>query len=310
MISVVDHPISCVGNNVYVTLSMLKSSSFANNCSVKIDMLSVCCWLTFVLFSDGEALLCSLISKTILHTYHFHSYIHAIKFSPDGKYVVWLLLVWINFVLILLFLSKKCVNETNYNINITKLNLFSLLYYLEQLIRKLFYGYTFEFYLYPILACDNLNLSELHGNLNVKKTHTKTKQKNKKKHGNKTNNTILIYSQWKIQWLCISMYRLPALRDSIFIYWRYVTIVNNHWMCCFVGSLLLQEKVKCLYFMLRVRLGSIIHLYCTELSMDRMMKPRVWTGPVIQGNIAQTTAGHEQSQNLYSSCSWPGYDKN
>ena len=58
---------------------------------VKIDMLSVCCWLTFVLFSDGEALLCSLISKTILHTYHFHSYIHAIKFSPDGKYVVWLL---------------------------------------------------------------------------------------------------------------------------------------------------------------------------------------------------------------------------
>ena len=283
MISVVDHPFSCVGNNVYVSFSMLKSSSLANNCSVKVDMLSLCCWLTFVLFSDGEALLCSLISKTILHTYHFHSYIHAIKFSPDGKYVVWLLLVWINFVLILLFLSKKCVNETNYNINITKLNLFSLLYYLEQLIRKLFYGYTFEFWLYPTLLCDNLNLSEFHGN--------------------KTNTTILIYSQWKIQWLCISMYRLPALIGSIFIYWQYVSIVNNHWMCCFVGSLLLQEKVKCLYFMLRVRLGSIIHLYCTELSMDRMMKPLVWTGPVIQGNVAQTTAGHEQSQNLYPSCS-------
>ena len=106
------------------------------------------------------------------------------------------------------------------------------------------------------------------------------------------------------------LYKLPALRYLVFIYWQYVSIVNNHWMCCFVGSLLLQEKVKCLYFMLRVRLGSIIHLYCTELSMDRMMKPRVWTGPVIQGNVAQTTAGHEQSQNLYSSCSLPGYDKN
>ncbi|XP_052258916.1 periodic tryptophan protein 2 homolog isoform X2 [Dreissena polymorpha] len=41
---------------------------------------------TFIVVSeDGEALLCSLVSKTILHTYHFHSPIHAIKFSPDGK---------------------------------------------------------------------------------------------------------------------------------------------------------------------------------------------------------------------------------
>lgn len=41
---------------------------------------------TFIAVSeDGEALLCSLISKTILHRYHFHRNIHAIKFSPDGS---------------------------------------------------------------------------------------------------------------------------------------------------------------------------------------------------------------------------------
>ncbi|KAJ8297862.1 hypothetical protein KUTeg_024393 [Tegillarca granosa] len=34
---------------------------------------------------DGEAYLCSLISKTVLHTYHFHRPVHQIKFSPDGR---------------------------------------------------------------------------------------------------------------------------------------------------------------------------------------------------------------------------------
>jgi len=42
---------------------------------------------TMLLAVDGEALLCSLISKTVLHTYHFHAPIHAIKFSPDGRWV-------------------------------------------------------------------------------------------------------------------------------------------------------------------------------------------------------------------------------
>ncbi|XP_052797070.1 periodic tryptophan protein 2 homolog [Mya arenaria] len=34
---------------------------------------------------DGEALLCSLVSRTVLHTYHFHAPIHAVRFSPDGR---------------------------------------------------------------------------------------------------------------------------------------------------------------------------------------------------------------------------------
>ncbi|OWF52888.1 periodic tryptophan protein 2 homolog [Mizuhopecten yessoensis] len=34
---------------------------------------------------DGEGYLCSLISKTVLSTYHFHQPVHQVKFSPDGK---------------------------------------------------------------------------------------------------------------------------------------------------------------------------------------------------------------------------------
>ncbi|KAL3880486.1 hypothetical protein ACJMK2_032721 [Sinanodonta woodiana] len=34
---------------------------------------------------EGEAYLVSLISKTVLHTYHFHKPVHDIKFSPDGR---------------------------------------------------------------------------------------------------------------------------------------------------------------------------------------------------------------------------------
>ncbi|XP_063413018.1 periodic tryptophan protein 2 homolog [Mytilus trossulus] len=41
---------------------------------------------TLIVVNDsGEALLCSLISKSVLHSYHFHRPIHQIKFSPDGK---------------------------------------------------------------------------------------------------------------------------------------------------------------------------------------------------------------------------------
>ena len=39
------------------------------------------------MFSDGEAMLCSLVSKTVLHTYHFHRPVNDIKFSPDGRLV-------------------------------------------------------------------------------------------------------------------------------------------------------------------------------------------------------------------------------
>ncbi|XP_071951728.1 periodic tryptophan protein 2 homolog [Antedon mediterranea] len=38
---------------------------------------------------DGAAVLCSLISRTILHHFHFHKKVECIKFSPDGrKFVV------------------------------------------------------------------------------------------------------------------------------------------------------------------------------------------------------------------------------
>ncbi|XP_050415096.1 periodic tryptophan protein 2 homolog [Patella vulgata] len=35
--------------------------------------------------NDGEAMLCSLISKSILGTHNFHRPIHCVKFSPNGK---------------------------------------------------------------------------------------------------------------------------------------------------------------------------------------------------------------------------------
>ncbi|GAB1610565.1 periodic tryptophan protein 2 homolog [Argonauta hians] len=34
---------------------------------------------------DGEALLCSLISRTVLHRFHFHGSVKCVKFSPDGR---------------------------------------------------------------------------------------------------------------------------------------------------------------------------------------------------------------------------------
>ncbi|KAK2164936.1 hypothetical protein LSH36_57g02051 [Paralvinella palmiformis] len=34
---------------------------------------------------DGEAMLISLISRTVLHSYHFHRPVNSISFSPDGK---------------------------------------------------------------------------------------------------------------------------------------------------------------------------------------------------------------------------------
>lgn len=37
--------------------------------------------------SEGEALLCSLMSKTVVGNYHFHNKVHQIKFSPDGTWV-------------------------------------------------------------------------------------------------------------------------------------------------------------------------------------------------------------------------------
>ena len=34
---------------------------------------------------DGDAMLVSMISRTVLHHFHFHRPVKAIVFSPDGK---------------------------------------------------------------------------------------------------------------------------------------------------------------------------------------------------------------------------------
>lgn len=53
-------------------------------CMMNLNSKINCCGYCFV---GGEALLCSLISKSVLHSYHFHRPVHQIKFSPDGKWV-------------------------------------------------------------------------------------------------------------------------------------------------------------------------------------------------------------------------------
>ncbi|XP_060689223.1 PWP2 small subunit processome component [Hemiscyllium ocellatum] len=45
--------------------------------------------LAILIDEDGDALLVSLISKAVLHRFHFHARVHSISFSPDGrKFVV------------------------------------------------------------------------------------------------------------------------------------------------------------------------------------------------------------------------------
>lgn len=42
-------------------------------------------YIMILVNEEGEAYLCSLISKTVLNTFHFHQPIHQVKFSPDGR---------------------------------------------------------------------------------------------------------------------------------------------------------------------------------------------------------------------------------
>ena len=56
----------------------------------QLSFTAVSCDHVFVMvdgFSEGEALLCSLMSKTVVGNYHFHNKVHQIKFSPDGTWV-------------------------------------------------------------------------------------------------------------------------------------------------------------------------------------------------------------------------------
>ncbi|KAK7097896.1 periodic tryptophan protein 2 homolog [Littorina saxatilis] len=41
--------------------------------------------LMILVNEEGEALLCSLVSRSVVGTYHFHNKVHCVKFSPDGK---------------------------------------------------------------------------------------------------------------------------------------------------------------------------------------------------------------------------------
>ncbi|KAL4230154.1 U3 snoRNP protein [Mactra antiquata] len=83
-----DSVMSPVGNKVTVfDLKNNKSETLPIEASMNITCIALSPdGYTFIVVNeDGEALLCSLISKTVLHRYHFHKNIHSIKFSPDGS---------------------------------------------------------------------------------------------------------------------------------------------------------------------------------------------------------------------------------
>lgn len=79
--------ISPVGNRITVfDLKSNKSETLPFESSLNITTIAVSPngYTLIVVNEEGEALLCSLISRTVLHRYHFHSRIRCIKFSPDG----------------------------------------------------------------------------------------------------------------------------------------------------------------------------------------------------------------------------------
>ncbi|CAC5425132.1 PWP2 [Mytilus coruscus] len=80
--------ISPVGNRISIfDLRNNKSETLPIETQMNITCMALSPdgYTLIVVNESGEALLCSLISKSILHSYHFHRPIHQIKFSPDGK---------------------------------------------------------------------------------------------------------------------------------------------------------------------------------------------------------------------------------
>lgn len=80
--------ISPVGNRITVfDLKSNKSETlpFESDFNITTIAVSPNGYTLIVVNEEGEALLCSLISRTVLHRYHFHGKIRCIKFSPDGK---------------------------------------------------------------------------------------------------------------------------------------------------------------------------------------------------------------------------------
>ena len=41
--------------------------------------------IILVFYTEGEAMLISMVSRSVLHYYHFQRRVHAISFSPDGS---------------------------------------------------------------------------------------------------------------------------------------------------------------------------------------------------------------------------------
>ncbi|KAL5012052.1 hypothetical protein ScPMuIL_010603 [Solemya velum] len=80
--------LSPVGNRLSIfDLKNNKSETLPIECRKNISCIALSPnGITLILVDEeGEALLCSLISRTVLHTYHFHKPVHSIRFSPDGK---------------------------------------------------------------------------------------------------------------------------------------------------------------------------------------------------------------------------------
>ncbi|XP_013385709.1 periodic tryptophan protein 2 homolog [Lingula anatina] len=80
--------ISPVGNRITVfDLKNNKSETLPveSRLNITAAALSPDANLLIAVNEEGEAILISLVSKTVLHSYHFHRPVHAIKFSPDGR---------------------------------------------------------------------------------------------------------------------------------------------------------------------------------------------------------------------------------
>ncbi|XP_064636474.1 periodic tryptophan protein 2 homolog [Lineus longissimus] len=80
--------VSPVGNRISIfDLKSNKSETLSAESSYNITAvgLSPDGSILIAVNEEGEALLCSLISKTVLHSYHFHGRVSAVSFSPDAK---------------------------------------------------------------------------------------------------------------------------------------------------------------------------------------------------------------------------------
>ncbi|KAK3099531.1 hypothetical protein FSP39_005884 [Pinctada imbricata] len=80
--------LSPVGNRLTIfDLKNNKSQTLPVECCMNITCIALSPdgYTLILATEDGEAYLISLVSRTVVATYHFHRYIHCISFSPDGK---------------------------------------------------------------------------------------------------------------------------------------------------------------------------------------------------------------------------------